>query len=413
MNRKSTFIISLTAVVIFSATVLFFTIKTGTEASRGKKNAKDQFSFLVQNTFDLLETNSGINDLFIEEYTGSLRQYENIGAVIIRDENHVYFAHPLNSKLLFKDSAEQYSIKTNSSIVSVYSSTIPFSGSTAITITAALYHITPSQIYSSARAAFMIILITTLGIFFIIILQSLLYKKNSAVSDVQNTPDAADNSVKKQIQDPAEDSDLLHTVDTENKTVIIKDTENMTNEESLTASSILGERVSDPLGLFSKETGFGWESYLETRLDSELARAASSEQDLALFVIRIKDLPRNLPHTKKIATILLDNCRFRDLIFEYGSDGYACIIQEIDLDRSMKLAEKIYNALLSLLQEINIPNPVGIGISTRTLRIIPGSRILHESSQACSKAFEEDGLPIVAFRVNPDKYRKFLTEVEE
>jgi hypothetical protein len=57
-------------------------------------------------------------------------------------------------------------------------------------------------------------------------------------------------------------------------------------------------------------------------------------------------------------------------------------------------------------------NKVGIGITTRSLRLITGNRLIEEANQALDKAFEEEGLPIVAFRVNPEKYRQYLVNEE-
>jgi len=414
MNRKSILFVSFAAISIFIITIVFFSIKIGISASDGKTHTREQFSLLVQKTIDLIEVNNGISDTFINSYVSALNQQDNIGAVLISNADEIYFAHPLNSSLLKVEESQRYTIQTNSSIVSVYSSTIPLDKDISITITAALYHITPSQMYSYARTAFMIILITTLGVFFIIVFQ---YAVSKNIPDRQKSdvviPDdyeiTLDTSIVDSIPEPVFETEKIEKAENNSDSFLHNDI----IEKTDLSDSPLGQRVSDPLGLFSKDTGFGWESYLETRLDSELARAASSEQDLVLIILRIKDLPRTTPHIKKISAVLLETIKFRDLIFEYGSDGYACIIQEMDLDMAMKLSEKLYSSLQTVLKENNVLNTIGIGISTRTLRIIPGSRILQESSQACDKSFEEEGLPIVAFRVNPDKYRKFLTEVDE
>ena len=41
-------------------------------------------------------------------------------------------------------------------------------------------------------------------------------------------------------------------------------------------------------------------------------------------------------------------------------------------------------------------------------RILPASRMLEEADTAARKAEEEERLPIVAFRANPDKYRDYV-----
>ena len=69
---------------------------------------------------------------------------------------------------------------------------------------------------------------------------------------------------------------------------------------------------TEPSGLFSQVTGFGWEAYLEERLDSELIRSASSEEDIGLMMIRIQDLDRTDERNKAIYEKLL--CNFPSLV---------------------------------------------------------------------------------------------------
>ena len=171
--------------------------------------------------------------------------------------------------------------------------------------------------------------------------------------------------------------------------------------------------VNDPTGLFSPATGVGWESYMETRLDSELVRAASSEQDLALVLLRIPGLENNALMMKRIAAVLLDFFKFRDFVFEYKKDGFAGILLNINLDQAMVLAEAMHTQLTDLLKSENIRGQLAIGISTRSLRLLQGSRLITEANQALEKAFGETGLPIVAFRVNPDKYRQFVADATQ
>lgn len=170
------------------------------------------------------------------------------------------------------------------------------------------------------------------------------------------------------------------------------------------------KETEDPLGLFSDLTGFGWESYLETRLDSELIRAASSEYDLALFIIRIKDVERTHPAYNEICSVLLSFFKYRDMVFEYGSDGFAGILTGMDINGCMASVEKLYMSLSETLEKNGINGKISIGISTRSFRLIPGDRLLHEAKDAVVKADEEKDMPVVAFRVNPNKYKQFLDD---
>lgn len=170
--------------------------------------------------------------------------------------------------------------------------------------------------------------------------------------------------------------------------------------------------VSDPMGLFSDVTGLGWASYLEPRLDSELIRATSSEQDLSLVFLQIKELNENIKAKKQIATILLQHFKFRDFVFEYTDDSFAGVLVNVDLDQCMVICENLYSDIKDYLLSENLSYEVGIGVSTRCLRIIPATRIITESQQALARAFEEEDLPIVAFRVNPEKYRDYVTNTQ-
>ena len=165
-----------------------------------------------------------------------------------------------------------------------------------------------------------------------------------------------------------------------------------------------------PTGLFSPITGFGWESYLGERLDSELIRSASSEEDIGLMIIRIQGLDKTDSRCHAIYDQLLEFYKFRDLIFEYGQDGFSCIVHSINVDGALDLAEQVYVAISKILEENGMNNEIGIGISTRSFRLIPGKRILLEAEQALQHAFEDPETAIVAFRVDPEKYRKYISE---
>ncbi len=162
-----------------------------------------------------------------------------------------------------------------------------------------------------------------------------------------------------------------------------------------------------PEGLFSPITGIGWESYLEVRLDSELERAAASEQDLALFLIRLPGVVRTDLVSRKVIKLLLDLFKFRDLLFEYGTDGFAVFMQNVNLDQAMNQAEQLHDGITALYRELDFSASVYIGVTTRTSRLLPAARMIEEAAGAVQKAESETDLPIVAYRANPEKYRSF------
>ena len=200
-------------------------------------------------------------------------------------------------------------------------------------------------------------------------------------------------------QDPTLEADLLVAAEG-----------NFTTEPEVATKETVSTAGSEPAGLFSPITGFGWEAYLEERLDSELIRSASFEEDIGLMIIRIQGLNKADERNKAIYDILMEFYKFRDLIFEYGTDGFSCIVHSINVDGALDMAEQVYVALTKALKELGMNNEIGIGISTRSFRLIPGKRIFEEAEQALIRAFNDPETAIVAFRVDPEKYRQYISE---
>ena len=176
-------------------------------------------------------------------------------------------------------------------------------------------------------------------------------------------------------------------------------------EESAAAAE---EAPASQQGLFSPKTGFSWETFMIPRLDSELIRSASGSTDLALFTIRIENLDWASDAGKEISALLLQTGKFPDLLFEYGADGCTLIFPDTDIDQSLQSADELYTAISEILERWQETLKIGIGISARSLRMISGSRLANESSEALKHAFADNSSPIVAFKVNPEKYRNYL-----
>ena len=164
------------------------------------------------------------------------------------------------------------------------------------------------------------------------------------------------------------------------------------------------------MGLFSAVSGFGWENYFEPRLDSELVRAASSEQDVSLFMIKLPELNKRSEAAEEIYQVILDFFKYRDMIFEYKDDSFAGIHINMNLENAINYAEQLFINLYSIFERYNLASKIGIGISTRSMRLVPGNRLIGEAEQAAEKALEEESMPIVAFKVNHEKYRDYISE---
>jgi GGDEF domain-containing protein len=158
-------------------------------------------------------------------------------------------------------------------------------------------------------------------------------------------------------------------------------------------------------GLFSPETGLGWNEHLPQRLGSELERAAASDQDLSLLFIGSPELDGY--NLKVLAKHILEAFPFRDLVFEHDSQAIAVILPDKDLDQSLQEARGFQSRLRS--GSWSGPVNISVGLSARNGRLISPNRLLTEVSQALKQAESAGGGQIIAFRADPDKYRSAIT----
>jgi hypothetical protein len=166
-----------------------------------------------------------------------------------------------------------------------------------------------------------------------------------------------------------------------------------------------------PEGLFSPLSGLGWESYLADRLDSELARSASFEQDLSLAFFAYDGLSPEMPEYRCLADGIADFFSFKDLAFERGSDGFAVILPNMDADHALRMAEEFLKKITFVLCKDRDPMsflPLFIGLSSRAGRLVDAARIGQEAKAALQRARDEADSHIIAFRPDPDRYRIYL-----
>lgn len=181
-------------------------------------------------------------------------------------------------------------------------------------------------------------------------------------------------------------------------------------EVLLPSEEIKPTQSDSSVHIFSPKTGFCFESYLESRLDNELNRAIASEFDLSLFVFRIPSiqLDYNNETLQKVCKYLTTEFQFKDLLFEYDEDCLIGIKNNMNLDTALTFADKLYSDITEIVKENDLK--CYIGISTRTVRIITGKRLLTEATEALKHALEDENNPIIAFRANAEKYRKMMQE---
>lgn len=159
-----------------------------------------------------------------------------------------------------------------------------------------------------------------------------------------------------------------------------------------------------PSGLFDSVTGIGWESYLLTRLNNEIERATASEIDISLFVIKVPGIEKTSEVFRNICNYLTIQFQFKDLLFEYKDDSIVAMKISMNIDEALNLADKLYSDICNLINGTNCR----IGITSRSIRMVTGERLLMEAEQSLEHSDADS--PIIAFRVDSEKYRQMMEQ---
>lgn len=303
-----------------------------------------------------------------------------------------------------------------------------------------LYIFSTEKILSSLEKSFFIILFATILTFIILFFSYKSYNTKKVDSKISNENDEIEEDEEIIEQEQIEEDDYIEidnseieiinesTSAEESEIEIAEETlENNQNIEDDKEEEICAEETNkvevilpseeikpiqsdSSVHIFSPKTGFCFESYLESRLDNELNRAIASEFDLSLFVFRIPSiqLDYNNETLQKVCKYLTTEFQFKDLLFEYDEDCLIGIKNNMNLDTALTFADKLYSDITEIVKENDLK--CYIGISTRTVRIITGKRLLTEATEALKHALEDENNPIIAFRANAEKYRKMMQE---
>jgi GGDEF domain-containing protein len=170
----------------------------------------------------------------------------------------------------------------------------------------------------------------------------------------------------------------------------------------------LSSSIGGPNGLYSPRSGLGWEEYLRERLNSELHRCASTENDLTLLLMEFTDAMEGniFQHIAKETSVFFGS---KDLIFEYGEYGIAVLLPGFGFEGSIAKSEKFYQQIMK-----RFPNSylkaygLCIGISSRSGRLLSTDRLVMEASEALKKAKSDSKTKIIAFKIDLEKYRAFI-----
>ena len=153
------------------------------------------------------------------------------------------------------------------------------------------------------------------------------------------------------------------------------------------------------------DSGLMSSEYLSMRLESELKRAASFDQDLTIAVIVFDGLDPLLK-LKEVSSEIRQFFVFRDLCYEYGPERACLILPNTELDDGIRTVRDFRKQL-----EKNFPHiSAWGGLSSRSGRLIDPDLLLTEAVSALRKSRQDPDRAVFGFRADPEKYRARLAE---
>lgn len=446
---KNRFIVVYTvfAAAVFIFSLSFFGFNLYREYSANVEKSEDKYKTLVSDIRNLSFNQAQNNSLYskgIKDAVGDTGAYAFI-QVRRYGETVVYYP---SGKL----KEETVSKLTKSFTKEIIVNTEP------ILIDCNIYLIRPDSIFYYARVSFLMILIITIITIIMIIYLNLSEQTSDVISlteeaieendDDENLElNAEEDKVSEDTNGTEEDS-ITSENNSENE-IKVEDTgdfDNLNNETEESdenehklaevtpeeVKAILSEPLTDeetqkeetvtepaklpvdevapaetdipPSGLFDPETGIGWESYLLTRLNNEIDRATASEIDLSLFVVKLPEVDMKSEVFKNVCNYLAIQFQFKDLLFEHKNDSIIAIKISMNVDEALNLADKLYSDICNILNNTNCR----IGISSRSIRMVTGERLILEAEQAIEHT--DANSPVIAFRVDSEKYRQLMEQ---
>ena len=448
MKNRFIVIYTVFAAAVFIFSITFFGYNLFNEYNTNQKKSELKFTELVNDIRTLSYAQDENTAAYSQGIKKAIGEASDYSFIQIRRNNETVVLYPTGK------SREE----TVSKLTKSYTSSLTVNKQN-ISVDCNIYLIRPDSIFYFARISFLMILIITIITIIMIIYLNLSSASSEVIEESDSYSDSETESEEKEdtseiqadeeIIEESESTESEETADT-NKEIPDYFEENKISEENTDEEVIEEEKNSEvtpeevkaifaepltdqqaaeaaeaaketepaklpldevmpaqdssnePAGLFNPDTGIGWESYLLTRLNNEIERATASEIDLSLFIIKLSAVEKGSEVYKNVCNYLSIIFQFKDLLFEYKEDCIVAIKISMNVDEALKMADKLYNDISNLVNN----RDTRIGISSRSIRMVGGERLLLEAEQSIEHS--DKSSPVIAFRVDSEKYRKLM-----
>ena len=423
-DMKNRFIVLYTifAAIVFVFALSFFGFNLYKEYSTNIEKSEIRYTNLVNDIRTLSYNQAENNASYIQALKNAVGDTAAYSFIQIRREGETVVFYP----------AGKMKEETVSKLTKSFSTSLTVNKQ-ALTVDCNLYLIRPDSIFYYARVSFLMILIITIITVIMIIYLNIAEESASDVISLEeeDTEDSGESQTEESSEEeviedepPSDetvtseeakpsDEDKLSEEKTAEVTPeevraifaepLVDEAEPLHETAKLPIEEIQPAKTEDnPSGLFDPATGIGWESYLFTRLNNEIERATASEIDISLFIIKVPDISMSSEEFKNLCNYLAIQFQFKDLLFEYKQDSIVAIKISMNVDEALKLADKLYSDICNIINSRNCR----IGITSRSIRMVTAERLMMEAEQSIEHSDENS--PIIAFRVDSEKYRQMM-----
>ena len=443
MKNRFIVVYSVFAIAVFVFSISFFGFNLYKEYSTNTSKTESRYTNLVNDIRTLSYNQEANNSTYVQGIKNAVGDAGYYSFIQVRRNGETIVLYP----------SGKMKEETVSRLTKNYNSTLTVNKQN-VTVDCNLYLIRPDSIFYYARISFLMILIITIITIIMIIYLNLSEASSDVISLEEEDDEAAlDEEEESEEEVITEESTSTETEAAEESEAVSEETEvpevaekpeeeneshaqvtpeevkailsePLTDEQEKTEEKAAAETApaaeapaaepaklpvdeiapasTEPSGLFDPDTGIGWESYLLTRLDNEIDRATASEIDLSLFVFKLPSVERKSEVFKNICNYLAIQFQFKDLLFEHRNDCIVAIQISMNVDEALNLADKLYSDISNMINS----NSCRIGISSRSIRMVSGARLILEAEQAIEHADAKS--PVIAFRVDSEKYRQLM-----
>lgn len=173
--------------------------------------------------------------------------------------------------------------------------------------------------------------------------------------------------------------------------------ENPFNESAIDTDDVYLE--DDPFGVFNDERTFS------EQFAPELQNAEENDRDIVLVSTAWTSQDMSYTLLAEEASRCFKN---GSRIFEKNIPGLYIIIPDSSIDEAFESAKRFHRSAVDAIK----PEVSGllVGLSSRAGRSVHSERLISEAERAHGKAGEDPASPIVAFKVDLEKYNAFIAK---